>query len=202
MFCCPFVPDSLDRPICPTLQNGTIFLKLLRFWLFISLLTKSVCHFFLDCCAVVEVVQGREAVSGVKDARPWIFSTYHREDKLLNGRLHYTSKDGRTAIAHSGGLWRIQPEKDRYLFYWITLKCRIAIPFYSFQGYTNNFCIHKWWLGVPASNRTHLEVRKQNWQWLEGCRRGPCDEMCRRRCFRSVKRNSLRYFLRNNFCAI
>ena len=71
-----------------------------------------------DCCALVEVVQTQAAKTGAKDKHPYIFTTYHIEDNFLNGRVHYTSKDGTNAIAYNNerGDWNIQPAGDRYDF--------------------------------------------------------------------------------------
>ena len=70
---------------------------------------------------MLEVVQGQEAKTGVKEHQPGIFTNYHIEENLLNGRVHYTSMDGTTAIAyHQGtynneqGGWNILPVEDRY----------------------------------------------------------------------------------------
>ena len=56
---------------------------------------------------MVEVVQGHEAITAVKDARPNIFTTYHVQNNLLNGMVYYTSEDGTGAIAYNKGRWRI-----------------------------------------------------------------------------------------------
>ena len=57
------------------------------------------------------MVQGQEAITGVKDAQSVLFTTYRIEEDLLNGRVHYTSKDGKKAIAYATGRWRIQSER-------------------------------------------------------------------------------------------
>ena len=63
---------------------------------------------------MVEVVQGQEAITAVKDARPNIFTTYHVEENLFNGKAHYTSEDGTEAIVYNKGPWRIQSVGNRY----------------------------------------------------------------------------------------
>ena len=68
----------------------------------------------LYCCITLEVVQGQDAITGAKDAQSHIFTTYHIEEYPLDGRVHYTSMDGRKAIAYSNGRWRIRGVKIRY----------------------------------------------------------------------------------------
>ena len=42
-------------------------------------------------------------------------TTFMREDTLVNGHVHYTSLDGKLAIAFSNGHneWKIQPDANR-----------------------------------------------------------------------------------------
>ena len=56
------------------------------------------------CCSEVEIVGYGDA----RDARPNIFKTYTIENDLLNGKVHYTSKDGDHAIAYVGSSWLAQ----------------------------------------------------------------------------------------------
>ena len=58
------------------------------------------------CCDEVRVVgQG-----DVLNAYPKIFTTYKIETNLLNGRVHYTSQDGKLALAFNAAhkQWYIQ----------------------------------------------------------------------------------------------
>ena len=48
-----------------------------------------------------------------RDARPSIFKTYLIEPDLVNGKAHYTSADGKYAIAYTGSGWNLQPDSDR-----------------------------------------------------------------------------------------
>ena len=88
--------------------------KLLYYYLVLVKLNYN----FSECSVVVEVVQGQAAVTGAKAAQPNIFTTYHIEKDLLNGKVHYTSTNGRYAIAfNERGQWCIQLVKDRYSLY-------------------------------------------------------------------------------------
>ena len=64
------------------------------------------------------MIQGDDAKSGAKDAQSNIFTTYHIEENPLNGRVHYTSVDGKIAIAYKAygnfGYWIIQSVAFRY----------------------------------------------------------------------------------------
>ena len=62
------------------------------------------------------MVQSQDAITGAKDALPNIFTTYQIEENPFNGRVHYTSVDGKRAIAYSEtwGQWLIQGVKIRY----------------------------------------------------------------------------------------
>ena len=49
----------------------------------------------------------------VRDAQQNIFKTYTLEADLLNGKVHYTSKDGDRALAYDGSSWNIQDASKR-----------------------------------------------------------------------------------------
>ena len=68
------------------------------------------------CCNKLEVVQGQEAITGAKDAQSKIFTTYQIEENPLNGRVHYTSIDGKRAIAwnNEDKAWHIGHAESRY----------------------------------------------------------------------------------------
>ena len=56
----------------------------------------------------MEVVQGNENVTGAKEAQSSIFTTYHIEEDLLYGKVHYTSVDGTKGIQYdANGNWLI-----------------------------------------------------------------------------------------------
>ena len=63
------------------------------------------------CCSEVDVV-GQGAV---RDAQSHLYQTYTIEPDLLNGKVHYTSKDGEEAIAYDGSRseWNIQSASKR-----------------------------------------------------------------------------------------
>ena len=67
------------------------------------------------CCHFVEVVQGQESATAVKEASPDVFTNYRIEGDLLNGKAHYSSYDHQTAIAYNnyGGGWLIQKHHSR-----------------------------------------------------------------------------------------
>lgn len=65
----------------------------------------------------------------VRDAQQNIFKTYTLEADLLNGKVHYTSKDGDRAIAYDGSSWNIQDASKR---------CRYKLFFATVDGTTQN----------------------------------------------------------------
>ena len=67
--------------------------------------------FFSECCHSITVT----GKGDVKNALPIIFTTYTVEHTLFNGHVHYTSQDGRKAIAFANKRkhWKIQPVSDR-----------------------------------------------------------------------------------------
>ena len=64
------------------------------------------------------MVYYKKATTGAKEALSRLFTTYYIEEDNLNGRVHYTSKDGKGAVAYNNefGSWVIQPAEYRY--YW------------------------------------------------------------------------------------
>ena len=85
-----------------------------------------------------------------------ILTTYLIEDNLLNGRVHYTSEDGKDTLTYVKGHWSIQDERHRC--YLITLKYGIALSFNSFHVYNNKLGKSTCNLRVPGRNRQHMEV--------------------------------------------
>ena len=80
-----------------------------------------------DCCESVAVIRGVEPIT---DDEKSIFTIYHIEENLLNGKVHYTSEDGKKAIAYSSGKWRIQPVEDKGtdLGTWAFAEFKMACP--------------------------------------------------------------------------
>ena len=75
------------------------------------------CHpvvnlYISECCNFITVVGGGD----VGQIQPQIFTTYIMEPDLLNGHVHYTSLDGRGAIAFNDVKkdWKIQAASRRY----------------------------------------------------------------------------------------
>ena len=66
------------------------------------------------CCHEIEVVQGQESATAVKDELPDLFTNYRLEGGLVNGKAHYTSDDHQKAIAYSNvGGWLMQSHHSR-----------------------------------------------------------------------------------------
>ena len=58
------------------------------------------------------MVKHQANITGAKDAQPNIFTTYHIEEDLFNGKVQYTSTNKRYTIAYSEiGRWFV---KERY----------------------------------------------------------------------------------------
>ena len=49
----------------------------------------------------------------VCDKQSYIFTTYMIESDSLNGKVHYTSRNGAKVIAYDGGDWNIQSSSQR-----------------------------------------------------------------------------------------
>ena len=66
---------------------------------------------FPECCHSIEIKGGGD----VRNGQATIFTTYTREGSLINGHVHYTSHDGRKAIAFNDdhNKWKIQSASKR-----------------------------------------------------------------------------------------
>ena len=73
-----------------------------------------VCREIGACCNEVQVLDGDD--DKVKSVVPKIFTTYTKEPDIINGHVHYTSVDGRKAIAFNDEdkEWKIQLVSHRY----------------------------------------------------------------------------------------
>ena len=47
----------------------------------------------------------------------YIYTSYVIEEGKINGRNHYTSEDGKSAIAYICNKWNIQSDQSRYNFH-------------------------------------------------------------------------------------
>ena len=76
----------------------------------------DVVHCVVDCCGTLRVIEKDGSESAVGASLQSIFTNYSVEDDLVNGRVHYISRDGSKAIAYHkdhGGQWFIQPADDK-----------------------------------------------------------------------------------------
>ena len=70
---------------------------------------------FAECCRWV-LVQYKDNDTSVHGLRHYLYTVYEIEPDLVNERVHYTSLDGKYAIAFDEcGDWDIQGEEDRYI---------------------------------------------------------------------------------------
>ena len=54
-------------------------------------------------------------ITGAYDTKPEVYQEFENEPGYINGKAHYTSADGKWAIAYSGSNWYVQPVSQRYL---------------------------------------------------------------------------------------
>ena len=52
--------------------------------------------------------------NGAIKLHPYMFTMFEMDSGLVNGRNHYTSEDGRFAVAFCGDSWWIQREDTRH----------------------------------------------------------------------------------------
>ena len=69
----------------------------------------------IGCCTRLIVFQGDYHDRGAQREVPQIFTSYAIEPDKINGRVHYTSKDGKYALAYNEKtfLWMIQTVQHR-----------------------------------------------------------------------------------------
>ena len=67
----------------------------------------------LDCCWKVKVAFTKGHSNGAFRLHRYMFGAFTMEPGTVNGRNHYTSENGRFAIAFCGDSWWIQATKNR-----------------------------------------------------------------------------------------
>ena len=76
-------------------------------------MTNNLCPPPLDCCYRVKVAFTRGRSNGAYQLHPYAFGHYVLEPGTVRGRPHYTSEDGRFAIAFCGDSWWVQLASNR-----------------------------------------------------------------------------------------
>ena len=66
---------------------------------------KTPLRIFVGCCWRVKLAFTKGHANGSYKLHSYMFSYYTMESGLINGRNHYTSTDGRFAIAFCGDSW-------------------------------------------------------------------------------------------------
>ena len=123
-----------------------------------TLIDRAIALLFSACCNKIEVRHHKNDTK-VFNAHPMIFTTYLIEDGTINGRVHYTSQDGKRAISycHQNRKWVMLASQDRQvkgrissIYFAIIPPCLQRTMFW--QSYD------KKWYQVPERNRSHMEI--------------------------------------------